>query len=145
MSKVNVFLTGAMGYIGGAALVRLLARPNASSFQFNALVRSPEKAEKLKSIGVNPIIGSLDDTELIQKWASSSDVVLSMADADHMQSVKAMLAGLKERHDATGKAPIFIHTSGTGVLTDNAAGMHTYDTIWNDADPAQMATLAPTQ
>lgn len=32
-----------------------------------------------------------------------------------------------------------------GVLADNAAGMYRYDTIWNDANPAQMATLAPTQ
>lgn len=28
---------------------------------------------------------------------------------------------------------------------DNAAGMYQYDTIWNDADPEQMATLPPTQ
>ncbi|KAJ8456487.1 hypothetical protein ONZ45_g18699 [Pleurotus djamor] len=145
MSKLSVFVLGATGYIGGAALVRIFDLSLVANFQFHALVRSAEKAEKLKTVGINPVIGSLNDTDLIQQWASSSDIVISIADCDHLPSVKAILAGLKERHDTSGKVPILIHTSGTGVLADNAAGMYSYDTIWNDADPEQMATLPPTQ
>ncbi|KAL4268610.1 NAD(P)-dependent Metabolic Enzyme [Pleurotus pulmonarius] len=144
-TEISVFITGATGYIGGAVLLRLLNHPSISNFKITALVRSPDKAEKLKTLGVTPVVGSLDDSELLKKLCSESDVVMSMADADHLSSVQAMLSGLKTKFEATGKAPILIHTSGTGVLTDNAAGMYQYDTIWNDADPEQMATLPPTQ
>jgi len=49
------------------------------------------------------------------------------------------------RHSTTGSAPSFIHTSGTGVLIDNAGGDYSTETIYNDADPDQIETLAPTQ
>ena len=32
------------------------------------------------------------------------------ADADHIESTKAVLAGLKRRFEVTGKAPMLIHT-----------------------------------
>jgi len=35
--------------------------------------------------------------------------------------------------------------SGTGVLADDAKGMYPTSTIYNDADPAQIESLAPTQ
>lgn len=35
--------------------------------------------------------------------------------------------------------------SFSGVLSDNAEGLYHTETIWNDADPAQIATIAPTQ
>jgi len=38
-----------------------------------------------------------------------------------------------------------IHTSGTGVLADNAAGMYATETIYNDLDVAQIESLADTQ
>lgn len=144
-TEINIFVTGATGYIGGAVLLRLLGHPRISDFKITALVRSPDKAEKLKSLRVTPVVGSLDDSELLKKLCSESDVVMSMADADNFPSVQAMLSGLKKKFEATGTPPILIHTSGTGVLMDNAAGMYQYDTIWNDADPEQMATLPPTQ
>ncbi len=59
-------------------LTKLLEHPNANDFNVTALVRSTEKAEKLKSVGVTPVIGSLDDTDLVYKLSSDSDVVISM-------------------------------------------------------------------
>ncbi|KAL0566873.1 hypothetical protein V5O48_015125 [Marasmius crinis-equi] len=143
--KVKVLVTGVTGYIGGAVICRFLARNDASSFDFRAVVRSPEKAEKLKSFGITPIVGSHNDEELMVKAASGVDMVIAMADADDLVAAKATLKGLKKRFEETGKPPIFINTSGTGVLVDHAAGMYVSDTIYNDADPDQIETLAPTQ
>ncbi|RDB25572.1 Uncharacterized protein C2A9.02 [Hypsizygus marmoreus] len=145
MSKSNIFLTGVTGYIGGSVLERLLNHPNAATFNLTALVRSPEKAEKLKTLGVNAVVGSHSDLPLIEKLASESDVVIAMADADNLDAARAELRGLKKRFEETGEAPILIHTSGTGVLTDNAVGAYAYDTIYDDADADQIETLAPTQ
>ena len=66
------------GYIGGTVVSRFLARPDASSLDIRAVVRSAEKGEKLKAFGITPIIGSHDDEELMIKAASQVDVVLAM-------------------------------------------------------------------
>lgn len=58
-------------------LARLLARPDASTFDITALVRSPEKAEKLKAFGVTPALGSLQDLGLLEDLASKAHVVFS--------------------------------------------------------------------
>ncbi|KAK7044260.1 hypothetical protein VNI00_007982 [Paramarasmius palmivorus] len=132
-------------YIGGAIVSRFLARPDASSFDIRAIVRSREKGEKLKEFGITPIIGSHNDENVMVKAASEVDVAITMADCDDLDAAKYALKGLKRRFEETGKPPILIHTSGTGVLSDDAAGMHITETIYNDADSGQIATLAPTQ
>jgi len=144
-AKINVTFTGATGYIGGSVLSRFLDRPDVSSYHIRALVRSPEKAEKLKAFGVDPVVGSHSDAALVEKLASETDIFFSIADADNLEAAKATLAGLKKRHEATHAVPILIHTSGTGVLADDAAGMHTYDTIYDDSNPDQIETLPITQ
>jgi len=78
MSSTKFFITGATGYIGGTILDRLLSHPSASSGSFFALVRSEEKAKKLKEAGITPILGSLSDLDIIEKAASEADVVIAM-------------------------------------------------------------------
>ncbi|RDB19487.1 Uncharacterized protein C2A9.02 [Hypsizygus marmoreus] len=145
MAKSNILLTGATGYLGGSVLIRLLNHPDIASVNITALVRSPEKAEKLKPLGVNAVLGSHSDLALLEKLASESDVVIAMADADNIDAARAILKGLKKRFEVTGQSPIYIHTSGTGVLADNAAGDHAYDIIYDDTNADQIETLAPTQ
>ncbi|KAI0671513.1 NAD-P-binding protein [Trametes maxima] len=143
---VNVFIVGATGYVGGSVLGLLLEDHNGPlKYNVTALVRGADKAKKLESFGVNSVIGSLDDLDKLETIASESDVVIECADADHIGSTKAFLAGFKRRHELTGKTPILIHTSGTAVLSDNAAGMYNTSTIYHDADNEQMDTIAPTQ
>jgi len=85
------------------------------------------------------------------------------ADADHLEGTKAILRGLKTRFQKTGVAPIFIHTvsaavvdtsydetqsnpqSGTGVLTDRAAGNFEGTDIYSDLDIPKIESLADTQ
>jgi len=144
-AKTNIFLTGATGYIGGSVLLRFLKHPDASSFNITVLVRSPEKAEKLKAFGVNPVVGSHSDIPLVEELAAQADVVIATADANGLVAAKATLKGLKTRYQKTGIAPIFIHTSGTGVLADGARGDHVSDTIYDDTNPEQIETLPDTQ
>lgn len=68
-------------------------------------------------MGAKAVIGKLDDSEILEKEAEQSDVVIHTADAsDHVASCKALLAGLKQRGSSRSgsQKPIYIHTSGTG-------------------------------
>ncbi|THU98280.1 NAD-binding protein [Dendrothele bispora CBS 962.96] len=143
--KTKVLITGITGYIGGSVFCRLMQRPDFSSFDFRAIVRSTEKAEKLKTFGVTPIVGSHSDIELMSKAASEVDMVIATADSDDLQAVEGTLLGLKGRFEETGEKPIFINTSGTGLLVDNAAGMYPGQVIYDDADPDQIETLPASQ
>lgn len=143
-TKTNFFLTGATGYIGGSVLTRFLAHPRADTFQFTVIVRDPKKAAKLEELGVRAVVGSHSDPALVEKLASEADVVIAAADVDDLGAAKATLAGLRKRH-ALGVVPIFINTSGTGVISDDAKGMHSDVTIYDDSDADQIETIAPTQ
>lgn len=65
------------GYIGGTVLSRLLDHPKAKAFKITVLVRSPEKAEKLKAFGVEPIIGSYADLDKLEVASSKADIVIA--------------------------------------------------------------------
>ena len=111
-------------------LLRFLKHPDATSFNITALVRSPEKAEKLKAFGVNPVVGSHSDTPLVEELTAQADVVIAAvrtslllalrytkgillsrkANSDDLVAAKATLKGLKTRYQKTGIASIFINT-----------------------------------
>ena len=67
-----------LGYIGGSVLLRFLNRPDFRSLEITVLVRSHEKAEKLRTLGVNAVVGSHSDLPLLEKLASEADVVIAM-------------------------------------------------------------------
>ncbi|KAK7044259.1 hypothetical protein VNI00_007981 [Paramarasmius palmivorus] len=141
----KVLITGATGYIGGSVLHRFLSRSDAASFDFRAIVRSLEKAEKLRKFGVSTIVGSHNDPMVMVKAASEVDVLIAMADCDDLAAAELALKGLKKRYEETGKPPIFINTSGTGVLMDKALGMYASQVIYNDEDAKQLEGLPPSQ
>lgn len=57
--------------------MRFLKHPDASSINITVLVRSPEKAEKLKAFGVNPVVGCHSDTPLVEELTAQADVVIA--------------------------------------------------------------------
>ncbi|GAA6034516.1 hypothetical protein JCM8097_005370 [Rhodosporidiobolus ruineniae] len=123
----SVFILGT-GFIGGSVLQSLLDK---GGYDIAALCRDDKKADKLKELGVRPVKGSLDDDEVISKEAAQADVILHIATADDLPSVKSILKGLAQRDSA--KAPaIYIHTSGTGVLT---VPIHPDELIFADKSP----------
>lgn len=73
----------------------------------------------------------LNDQKLISEHVQNSDIVFHTATADHLPSVEVILAGIEERAKE-GKPTIYIHTSGTSVLDDNAVGAFKSDKIFHD-------------
>ncbi|KAG6843765.1 hypothetical protein H0H87_000780 [Tephrocybe sp. NHM501043] len=143
--STNIFFIGATGYIGGSFLARLIERSDFATLNITLLVRSAEKAAKFATFGLNPVVGSHTDADLVEKLSSEADVVVSAADSDYLPAIQAILRGLETRHQNTGTVPTLIHTSGTGVLADNALGEYPSDSIYDDANPDQIETLPITQ
>jgi uncharacterized protein YbjT (DUF2867 family) len=103
----KIFLMGITGYVGGSVFAALEA---SGKHSISALVRSQEKADWLTAHGVRPVLGDLNNLDLIENAASEADVFINTADSDHMASAKATLAGLKKRYEKTGKNPLYLHT-----------------------------------
>ncbi|KAJ7170598.1 hypothetical protein C8R43DRAFT_1120357 [Mycena crocata] len=147
----KIFLTGATGYIGGAVTRLLLEHPLERTFEITVLVRSSEKASLFnrtlgKKHNLKAVVGSYSDLKLLKELAAGADVVFACADADDLKAAEGILSGMRDRYMTTGGvAPILIHTSGTGVLSDNADGMRASNTIYSDLDIAQLETLSPDQ
>ncbi len=109
---MKVFVTGATGYIGGSVAERLIA----SGHQVAGLVRSKEKALLLKDRGIEPVVGTLDDPEILMNAADAADAVIHAASADHPGSVVTLVSALER----SGKA--LIYTTGSGIVADSAEG-----------------------
>ena len=121
---MRIFLTGANGYIGGAAASALIA----AGHQVRGLVRDMAKADAVAAHGVEAVIGSLDDVALLREEARAADAVVNAASSDHRGAVEALLAGLA----GSGKA--FIHSSGSSIVADLAMGEPS-DRIFHEGEP----------
>jgi len=143
-SKTHIFFAGATGYVGGTILQRLLAHPKRDTFEITALVRNTDKAKLLNTLGVSTVIASLSDFDKVSEVSANSDVVINLADSDSLEGVRAIHHGLKLRHEKTGQVPISIHTSGTGVMMDDAAGLRDTDVVYVDTNPHVFDAIPPT-
>jgi nucleoside-diphosphate-sugar epimerase len=123
---MRIFLTGANGFIGGAVATALIA----DGHSVRGLVRNAAKAAAVKRCGVDPVIGSLDDTALLQREAKSSDGVVNAANSGHRGAAEALLAGL------SGSGKPLLHTSGTSIIADRALGEPS-DRIFDEATPIE--------
>jgi nucleoside-diphosphate-sugar epimerase len=142
-TKINIFLTGATGYIGGSLLTALLQHPNASNFCITALIRGDnERVQKLASLNVKTLLGSNESFEILEKAASESDVVIHTSNSsDDLPSTQAIISGLNKRTQTTRKPVIYIHTSGTCVIGEDVRGKKGSDIVYTDLDPAQINSL----
>jgi nucleoside-diphosphate-sugar epimerase len=109
---VNVFLTGASGYIGGTVAASLLG----AGHSVLGLVRSAQKADAVRALGIEPVLGSLEDSAVLSRAAREADAVIHTANADHRAAVEAMLPVL------AGSRKAFVHTSGSSIVGDQAWG-----------------------
>ncbi|KAI0707122.1 NAD-P-binding protein [Earliella scabrosa] len=143
--KQTIFFTGATGYIGGTVLSKLLKHPKAAAFEIVALVRNADKARILESkFNVKAVVGSHQDLDKIHDLVAKSDFVFHLADADDEPLIRTILKAQKERHAKTGKVPVLIHTSGTGVLTDDSHGEYATEIIYDDLNVEQIKSIPPT-
>ncbi|EJD45662.1 NAD(P)-binding protein [Auricularia subglabra TFB-10046 SS5] len=124
MSQENltILILGITGYVGGSLFTRLVkSYPNA---RFVGLVRAESMIPAIKAAGCHEVIqGTSTDYEKIRDATSKADVVFNIADCDDVGLTEAILEGTKLRFQATGKRPVLIHTSGTGVIMDWSHGV----------------------
>jgi nucleoside-diphosphate-sugar epimerase len=109
---MNVFITGAAGFIGGSIATGLVN----NGHQVTGLVRNAEQAAELKALGIEPVIGTLDDEALLIEQARKADGVINAASSDHRGAVEALLSGLR------GTNKPFLHTSGSSIVGDASGG-----------------------
>lgn len=148
-NKPLILITGGTGYIAGTFLHLMLSRDYLREFAISALVRRPADAEKMRELGVEPVVGTLDDYELLRAHARRASIVFNTASCDHQESAVAIIDGLSERSRETGIRPILIHTSGAGVLSDPSKGAGVSPgedpsaPLWDDRDSASHAAIPP--
>src|SRR6185436_15510591 len=118
---MKIFLTGATGYIGGSVAERLLREGHA----ITGLVRTKEGAQEISKRGMRPILGTLDDAEVIARAAREADAVVDTAEANHAGVVEAITSALR----GTGKP--FLHTSGSGIVATVTNGERS-DSIFDE-------------
>jgi nucleoside-diphosphate-sugar epimerase len=132
---MKIFCTGASGYIGGSVAAHLAAAGN----QVSGLVRSTGKADAIRAFGIEPVMGTLDDAEILSRAARAADVVVNAASADHKGAVTALLDALA----GSGKA--FIHTSGSSIVGTRSRGERSDDVFDEDTpitpSPARVARV----
>lgn len=122
---MNILVTGAGGFIGGTVAMRLRAQGH----YILGLVRNDVAANRLAQSGIEPVMGNLDDTDLLIQLARSSDAVINTANADHLGSVQALLEGLK------GSGKPLLHTSGSSVVGDDARGEYCSPHVFDEQTP----------
>ncbi|MDZ3827456.1 NAD-dependent epimerase/dehydratase family protein [Pseudomonas monsensis] len=109
---MNVFITGAAGFIGGSIATGLVQ----AGHNVTGLVRSAEQADELKALGITPVIGTLEDSTLLAAQARAADAVINAASSDHRGAVEALLDALR------GSNKAFLHTSGSSIVGDASGG-----------------------
>ncbi|MFM0522360.1 MULTISPECIES: NAD-dependent epimerase/dehydratase family protein [Caballeronia] len=130
---MNIFITGAGGFIGGS-IAAGLAR---DGHRVRGLIRRAEQADDLKHLNIEPVIGSLDDTDLLVTEARAADAVINAASSDHRAAVETLIGAL----EGTNKP--FLHTSGSSIVGD-ASGGEASDKIYSEDDlPAPTPDKAP--
>jgi nucleoside-diphosphate-sugar epimerase len=109
---MQIFITGASGYIGGSVAAALVAAGHSVS----GLARSPDTAEALTARGIQPVRGTLDDAAVLASAAQAADVTIGAANADHRASAEAIVKAL------AGSGKTYLHTSGSSIVGTQANG-----------------------
>ncbi|HEV8644990.1 MAG TPA: NAD-dependent epimerase/dehydratase family protein [Burkholderiales bacterium] len=109
---MKIFMTGTSGYIGGTVADSLVK----SGHTIIGLARTEAAAARLRSFGIQAVRGELGSHGVVRDAARAADAVINCANAEDPFVIAAIIEGLA----GSGKA--FLHTSGTSVVGDKAAG-----------------------
>ncbi len=109
---MRIFITGASGYIGGSVAVALAQQ----GYKVAGLTRGKEKARQLETLGIEAVIGDLDDVTLLAAQARQADVVINAADSDSRSAVESMLPALHQSNK------LFIQNSGSSIVSERGCG-----------------------
>ena len=114
---MKIFCTGASGYIGGSVAAHLIA----AGHQVTGLVRSPEKAEAVRARGIQPLLGTLDDGQILAQAAQAADIVVNAASADHRGAVESLLGALAGCEMGLKLAGVRLAASGVQAAMEHFA------------------------
>ena len=116
---MNVFLTGATGYIGSLVGEQL----QAAGHTVVGLARTEAAADTLRQRGIEPLLGDLRDTETLAQAARATDGVIHTAFIHDFSDIEGavnveqtVIAAFTNALAGSGKP--FVATSGTGLLGD---------------------------
>ena len=138
---MRVFLTGATGHIGSAVLDAALR----AGHDVSALVRDPEKAERVSSRGVHAVIGELSRSASYAEQAEAADAIIHTASDSSKRASKVdrtaidVFLAAAARRCAAGRSARLLYTSGTWVL-GNTVGRAAEDA---PIDPTPLASWWP--
>lgn len=122
---MQIFVTGATGYIGSAVVQELIQ----AGHKVIGLTRSKEGAKKLENVGAEALIGTLKDTKCLCKGASMAEGVIHLAFSHDFSDFAGSLAADLNVINTIGET--LIDTGKPFVTTAHANG-----------DASDKATLA---
>lgn len=142
---MKILVTGATGYIGGAAAKAFVKRGH----EVFGLARSEDSAGRLRLAGITPVAGDFADTASLIRAAAEVDTIVSTASigslagsaetfAQDRDAIRAMLGAV----EGSGKTLIF--TSGSAVLGIVNRGEATREVFDEDVSlPLPASVFAP--
>lgn len=114
---MRVFITGGAGYVGSAVTTRL----RGAGHEVLGLVRTDERAERLKGLGAAPVVGDIRTPESFLGVARDCDAVVHLAQAQGPDRAEvdaaAVGAFVKAGHESP-RLRAFVYTSVLFVLGD---------------------------
>lgn len=134
--KMRVFMTGSTGNIGTLVAKELIKK----GIDVLGLTRSQKSADKLKVMGGTPVMGTLEDIDVLKQSAKETDATLHLGfvnDFDHFAEASRVdaeaIAAMGEVLKGTNK-PLIV-TAGTAgldpnhILTENDMGFEGVEKI----------------
>ncbi|MEU8663607.1 SDR family oxidoreductase [Actinoplanes philippinensis] len=123
---MNVFVTGATGWIGSATTDELLA----AGHRVIGLARSDESAAKLVAKGATALRGDLDDLGALRRGATEADAVVHLANkhdwSDPEESDRAERAAVHAMAEAlVGTGRPFVVANGLSGVVEGRAALET--------------------
>ncbi|QCP53701.1 NAD-dependent epimerase/dehydratase family protein [Trinickia violacea] len=122
---MKIFVTGAGGFIGGSIAAGLVR----AGHQVRGLIRREEQGDEMRRLGIEPVVGSLDDRALLIDEARAADAVINAASSDHRGAVEALIEAL------AGSGKPLLHTSGSSIVGDASGGKGSTAIYREDALP----------
>ncbi|MEO3785527.1 NAD-dependent epimerase/dehydratase family protein [Actinocorallia sp. B10E7] len=118
---MNIFLTGATGYIGSGVLSALVQ----AGHSVTALVRDEKKAEAVRRDGVTPVVADMRDRDVVRRLAVEADAVIATASPGDETSAaadtdfaEAVLEGLRAGGTFVRTGGLWVHGSGDDITED---------------------------
>ncbi|MDC0710623.1 NAD-dependent epimerase/dehydratase family protein [Stigmatella sp. ncwal1] len=120
----RAFVTGVTGYIGGSIAEGLRRQ----GYAVVGVVRNQADAARISALGVETVVGGLDDSALLGRLAREADVTVNAADSDHRGAIEALVGALK------GTNKTLVHTSGSSIVADEGTGEPS-ERVFEDTTP----------